>query len=144
MELPNENQVNAGLRHVYTSAATILTLATVVAIVPQESVAPILAALHQIGDGVQQVVGGFSKLSVLVGPIIAGLMIKIAGGSAGIKSQAASLMRMMNSAKPEQAAEAKSAVLTAAVNAPDIQIQGKILAPPEVANAVPSDKVVAK
>lgn len=128
-------QVDAALRHVYTAAGTVLTIGTVVAVVPQESVQPIMDALRQIGDGLHQMIGGFSKLSLIAGPIVIGLMGKIAAGSAGFRNQLASVMR--TAAQPGNM-EAKKEVVAATANA--LTEVDKIVAP-SLADA-PSPKVV--
>ncbi len=128
-------QVDAALRHVYTSAGTVLTIGTVIAVVPQDSVQPIMDALRQIGDGLHQIVGGFSKLTLIAGPIVVGIMAKIAAGSAAFKSQLASVMSF--AAKPGNM-EAKKEVVAATANA--LTEVDKIVAP-SLADA-PSPKVV--
>lgn len=113
-------QVDAGMRHVYTAAGTVFTLAAAVAIIPQDQVQPALDALHQIGDGVKQIMGGFSALWVILGPVVMGFAAK----------------RAMGSATP-------TAQLKAVTSNPDIKINGTIEAPAAVADAVPSNKVVS-
>lgn len=114
-------QVDAGMRHVYTAAGSIFTLLAAVAIIPQDQVQPALNALHQIGDGAKQIMGGFSALWVIIGPVIMGLAAK----------------RAMGSATP-------AAQLKAVTSNPDIKINGTIEAPLAVAAAVPSIQVIAK
>lgn len=114
MQMPTQPQIDAALRHAYTSAGTLLAFAAVVAVIPQESVQPIIDALRQVGDGLQQVFGGASKLAIIVGPIVAGWMAKIAATSASIKNQAASLKASAESPKAAVAETAKTEILAAA------------------------------
>src|SRR6185312_3658978 len=136
MNLPTENQTAAALRHVYTAAATVLGLAAVVAVVPKEQVQPILDSLHQIGDGVQQVIGGFSKLMVIVGPIVGVWMARLAAGSASFKSQLASVAKQASA--PGNPENAKQMVEATA----ELPVVAKVVAP-AIAPEVASDKVVA-
>lgn len=137
MNVPTQAQVSAALRHVYTSAATVLAIGTIVAVVPQDQVQPIMDALRQTGDGLQQVFGGVSKLVLIIGPIIAALSGKAAFASAGFGPQLRSIFNII--AKPGNA-DQKAQVLAATAAIPEVQ---KIVAP-DVAATVPSDKVVAQ
>lgn len=87
MALPTAQQVDAALRHAYTSAGTVLAICALAAVIPKEDVQPILDALHQIGDGLEQVFGGASKLVIIIGPVVAVWMGKIAAAKAGFLSQ---------------------------------------------------------
>jgi hypothetical protein len=136
MNLPTEGQVSAALRHVYTSAGTVLAIGTIVAVVPQDQVQPIMDALRQVGDGLQQVFGGVSKLVIIVGPIVAAWMAKIAATSASFKSQ---LKSVTAAASAPEAVEQKQDMLAATASIPEVE---KIVAP-TVADTVPNDKVVA-
>jgi len=116
----NANVVNAVLRHVGTAGGTTVgVLATLGMISPDDS-AKAVAQLHQMMDGLTQAVGAASQLAVIMGPAFATIMAVFAGRSATLKS-----------------------LLTAVVTHGDIKVEGAIVAPPDVAKVVPSDKVVA-
>lgn len=125
-------QLNAGLRHVYTAAGTALTIGTLLAVIPQESVQPTLDALHQMGDGLQQVFGGASKLVTVLGPVVVAFATKYAVGSASFRSRLAGLVASVNA--PDKAVE--KAALVAAVD----QVPGVAAAAtaPEVQAVMPS------
>lgn len=137
MPLPqiSEGQVNAAMRHVYTSAGTAFAIFALLGVLPQESVQPALDAVHQIGDGLQQVFGGFSKLTVIIGPIVAVWMGKIAASSASFKSQ---LKAVTSTAAQPDAVEEKKAVVAATATLPEV----KQIVSPTLADAIPSAKVV--
>jgi hypothetical protein len=136
VNMPTDAQVSAALRHVYTSAGTVLAIGAIVAVVPQEQVQPIMDALRQVGDGMQQVFGGVSKLVVIVGPIVAAWMAKIAATSASFKSQLRSVTATASA--PANVTE-KVALATATANVPGIV---QVAAAPVIANATPDPKVV--
>lgn len=138
MPLPSANQVDAALRHAYTAAGTVLALGAVVAVVPQESVQPIMDALRQTGDGLQQVFGGMSKLLVIVGPIVGAWMAKIAATKAGFTSQ---LKSVTAAASAPENVEQKKEMLAATASIPEVK---KVIAEPEIAAATPSAKVVSQ
>lgn len=116
-------QVNAALRHGGTAAGTLVTIFTVLGVLSPEQSADVIAAVHQITDGLQQVVGGASKIILIVGPIIAGFAAKGAVNAASLRSI---LTRITDPKRPE------------------VEIEGKIIVPAAVAAAVPSTQVVAK
>lgn len=83
------DEIQSLLRHGYTAAGTALTIGTMIAVIPPDAVQPAIAALHDMGDGLQQAFGGASKLVLLFGPIIAGISTKIAMLAVSLKSQVA-------------------------------------------------------
>lgn len=131
-----DNQVSAALRHVYTSAGTVLAIGTLVAVVPQDQVQPIMDALRETGDGLQHAFGGLSKLIVLVGPIVAVWMAKIAASSASFRSQ---LQSVFSQAATPGNVEQQKAMVVATASIPQVE---KIVAP-TLADA-PSEKVVGQ
>lgn len=86
MNFPSDDSYKALLRHVYTSAGTLLFIGTAIAVVPQDSVQPILNSLHTIGDDVGKLIGDFKALMVLIGPIIIALTAKYAGAAASFQT----------------------------------------------------------
>lgn len=133
----NSNQLNAGLRHVYTAVGTAFTILVALAVIPQDQVQPALDAIHQIGDGIQQIFGGASKLWIILGPIIASLAAKGAVTAASFKNQLKSVTTAAS--KPENT-EAKKEVLASVATIPSVE---KIV-DPTVANFIPNEKVVIK
>lgn len=119
--MPSMPQVNAALRHGVTASATIFTVLGVLAVVPQDQIAGLIQDLHDIQSGLSQAFGGFSKLWIVLGPIAGIWMAKIAGASAGIVSQ-----------------------LKAVTSSKQVKVEGQIVTTPEIAEAVPSEQVVAK
>jgi hypothetical protein len=120
MKLPTSDQVNAGMKHVGTIGATVFTLAAAVGFIPQNQVADLTADFHEVVDGLTQAFGGFSKLALIIGPIAAIWFAKRAVNSQSLTHQ-----------------------LTSVTSHADVKIEGKIVVPADVANAVPSEQVVA-
>jgi hypothetical protein len=89
MKLPSQDVVNSLLRQGYTAAGTAFTIAAMIAVIPQDAVQPAIAALHEIGDGLQQAFGGFSKLVIILGPVVAALSARAAAFAVTLKSQVA-------------------------------------------------------
>lgn len=87
MQMPDQDTINSLLRQGYTAGGTALTIAAMLAVIPQDAVQPAIAALHQVGDGLETAFGGFSKLTILFGPIIVGLSAKAAAFAVSLKSQ---------------------------------------------------------
>lgn len=144
MQLPDQNQVNAGLRHLYTVGGTVLGVAVALGALSADQSAAILTGIHDITDGLQQVVGGVWKISLVAGPVIAIYMGKRAFTSASPESQAKSLVSVANSTSPK-AEQATVAILNAVTKLDNVNVpKGAIEAPAAVANAVPSEAVVPK
>jgi hypothetical protein len=89
MQMPSSDQVSSLLRQGYTAAGTAFTIAAMVAVIPQDAVQPAIAALHEVGDGLQQAFGGVSKLVVILGPVVMGLSARAAAFAVSLKSQVA-------------------------------------------------------
>lgn len=122
MQLPSDAVVNSVLRHIGTGGGAVVgTLATLGFLTPENAQA-VITDMHQIMDGLTQAWGGFSKIAVIAGPAFAAVMAALAARSSTLKSLIASVAQADKDKK--------------------IDIQGAIVAPPDVANAVPSDKVV--
>lgn len=106
----------------------------------------VMDGLTDIWAGLSQAFTGASHIwqvgVIVVGPIITAYLAKKAGNAASTQNQGASLIARSND--PNGAGtEAKAVVLDAATKLQDVKIEGKITAPPEVASAVPSNKVVS-
>ncbi len=87
MNMPTQDEINSLLRHGYTAAGTAFTIAAMIAVIPPDVVQPAIAALHDVGDGLEKAFGGVSKLVVIFGPIIAGLSARAAAFAVSLKSQ---------------------------------------------------------
>jgi hypothetical protein len=163
--LPTENQVNSALRHVGTATGTTVGLFVVLGQLSPEQASSIIAAMHQVTDGLQQAFGGISKISLIIGPLFAAWMALMAGKSAGVKSQLANILKIATSsgAGADQAQagvvaastmvlqsspsiapsqEVKVAILDAAAALPETKGQIKV-SDPALVKATLSDKVVA-
>lgn len=136
MSLPSNDQVSAALRHLYTSAGTVLGMGAALALIPQDQVQPSLDALREVGDGIQKVFGGVSKLLIIVGPLVGVWMAKIAAVRSGLSSQVSSLF---SKASAPENVELKKEVLAATAELPGVE---KVVAP-DVAAEVASEKVTS-
>lgn len=87
MQMPDQDAINSLMRQGYTVGGTAFTIAAMIAIIPQESVQPAIAALHQVGDGLQTAFGGFRSLFLIFGPVAIGLSAKAAAFAVSLKSQ---------------------------------------------------------
>lgn len=134
--MPTENQINAALRHVYTVGGTVLTMAAVVAVIPQDSVQPAIMALHDVGDGLHQAFGGATKLLLIVGPALTAIPGARAFINSGFGKQLASVI---SQAKSSDTREKSEQVAVATATLPEVE---KIVAP-ALADA-PSPKVVSQ
>lgn len=121
LSLPTTGQVNAGLRHAGTAAGTAVTIGAALGMMSSDDAAKVIAALQHVTHGLEEAFGGFATIFVVVGPIAIALFTKGAVAAASLKNQ-----------------------LHAVTTNPDVTIEGQILAPAAVADAVPSDKVVPK
>lgn len=119
MQLPTSGQVNAGLRHLGTAGVTAATLLGALGVLNADQVTSVVASVHQVMDGLTQTFGGISKLVLVLGPVAALWLGKGAVAAASLHSQLKSI-----------------------VSNPNVQVEGKIVVPAKVADAVPSDKVV--
>lgn len=137
MKFPTSAQVIVGVRY----------LAVIWA-----SVSGCLVALHFISGGdATKISDALTQLGTAAASIAQAVTVIIATGStlyAMFKTsptqQAKSLVAAANEAPGANATEAKVAIAQAVVDTKDLTIKGQILAPPEVAKAVPSVQVVSK
>jgi ABC-type transporter Mla subunit MlaD len=117
----NEKVVYSALRHVGTAGATAATIFGVLGLLTPDQVATFTAAMKEVMDGLQQTIGGISKLVVVLGPVFAALMAGLAGSSATLTAQIKSVLANKN-----------------------VELKGTLEVPPAVANSVPSPQVVPK
>lgn len=116
-----QNQTSALVRHAVTAGGTAFTILGAFALLPADQVEPAITALRVIGDDVNKLTGDLGALWLIIGPVAIGLASKGAAFAASLKGQLTSITR-----NP----------------AVEIPPGSKIIAPAEVADAVPSSKVV--
>lgn len=119
MQMPSSEVINAVLRHVGTMGATAVTIFATLGFLSPDNAQAVLADIQQVIAGLKQAYGGFSNLVIVIGPAFAAAMAWFAGNSSTLKT-------LLNRVTTDN----------------NIKIEGQIVAPPEVAKAVPSDKVV--
>jgi len=136
MPLPTENQVNAALRHVGTSAATAITVFTALGFLTPEQSQGIVSAMQDVVAGLQQAFGGFSKIAIIVGPIFATLMAAYAAKSGSASSLVGTLLKMANNNDA-----AKTALVNATTSLPEVE---KVVAPTLAPNPATSPKVTTQ
>lgn len=61
MQWPTTDQINSGLRHVYTATATGTAVAVLIGLSQGQATA-LGVAVHQIGDGIASIIAGVSTL----------------------------------------------------------------------------------
>lgn len=130
------DQVGSGLRHVYTAGGTAFTLMAGLALMPTEQVQPALDALHQIGDGIKQIMGGASALWAIVGPVIIGFAVKAGVMKSSFASQLASVTKQASNGDTA----ARNQMIAATTTIPAVE---KIVAP-TVSSEIPSAKVTSQ
>lgn len=107
----------------------------------------VMDGLTDIWAGLSQAFTGASHIwqvgVIIIGPIVTAYLAKKAGNAASTQNQKDSLIARAND--PNGAGTAANvAVLDAVTQLPGVKIEGKIIAPAAVAEAVPSQQVVAK
>lgn len=127
------DEIQSMLRHGYTAAGTALTIGALIAVVPVDAVQPTIAALHDIGDGLQQAFGGASKIVLFFGPIIMGVSTKIAAIAVSLKSQVAKV----HEAAPQElmnavASQTPGVLAKATATIPGVQVTVSAAAPPSL------------
>lgn len=115
----NANVAASVLRHVGTAGGTAVAIFSTLGYLSPADAKATLAALHQTMDGLQQAVGGVSKLVLVLGPAVAALMAGLAGASSTLRAQLKNL-----------------------TDNKQVKVNGTIEAPPAVAAAVTSPQVV--
>ncbi len=136
MALPTENQVNAALRHVGTSAATATTIFVMLGFLNADQAQGILAAMQDVVAGLQQAFGGFSKIAIIIGPVFATMMATYAAKSGSAASLVGTLLKM---AHKDEAA--KTALVNATTALPEVE---KVVAPALAPNPATSSKVTTQ
>ena len=123
MALPTENQVNAALRHVGTASASVASVFVVLGFLSPEQSAAVIADMQQIVAGLQQAFGGFSKLALVLGPVMATVMATYAAKSGSAASMLGNLIKMTHNSNAPAADEAKAAIVN--VVAPALAVTPK-------------------
>lgn len=113
----SSSSANAALRHAATAGVTIFTVLGALGAVSHDDAVRLVDALHQV-------TGGLTTMVAILGPVAVVFIGKAAAAAASLRGQLKSV--------------------AAADQQGEIHIKGEILAPAAIANAVPSDKVVAK
>lgn len=121
MSLPSQAQVYAALRYAGVITGVVVTGAATLGALPADTAAAIVTSAQKVISDTQTLIGDAWALAVLVAPVITVWLVKIGVSSASLTKQLKSITS--NS---------------------DVQIEGQIKVPANVADAVPSDKVVAK
>jgi hypothetical protein len=142
MNLPTQAQVYAGLRYAGTAAGTIGTIAALAGVTDQQTMQNIVAAFHAVLDDLAKLFGDTSKLVVLVIPVATFWLAKIGYNSASPASQKASVAAQPNTVVVQTSSAATTIAAANAIAAiPEVK---QVVATQAVADATPSDKVVAK
>jgi hypothetical protein len=113
-----EPEVNAALRHLASFGAGAATVLIGFGAISADSAHQAVAAINQVVEGLSQATGGVFKLAVILGPAIATIAARFAAKSASPIAQ-----------------------INAVAANPDVT---KVVTTPEIAGAIPSDKVVSK
>ncbi len=144
MQMPTPIQINVGLRQAAQYAAGGASVLVALGAIPADSAQNLIAGVGQIVDGLNQIVHGFGTVTAVLGPVVAGVLGKIALSRSTPKAQGAALSAAAQDDHSPNAQDAKTAILKAVTELPpEIKIPAPIIAPPEIANAIPSNKVVA-
>lgn len=109
----SQNKLNAGLRYVGTSAATLFTMMGALAILSPDQVAQLGAAIHQLNDSILSAYGALTKMWVILGPIAGIYLTKVGIQSSSIKSLAGKLLNIAAGPASPSAVEAQKAIVTA-------------------------------
>lgn len=110
----------AASRNYLSAVAGAGTVLVVLGAIDSDQAKGLVDGAQQFMDGIGQAVGGAKKILIIVGPVVMGICAKYAGLSATLRGR-----------------------LTSIAADPTVKIEGKIIAPAAVADAVPSNKVVA-
>lgn len=111
MNLPTQLQSNAILGHVATFGGGAVAVFTFLGAIDAETAKSAIAAIKETIDGLQQAIGGVSKLAFLLGPALGATMALFAGRRVSIKSQ----VQAVQTAEPQVVAKAMSEVAPAEV-----------------------------
>lgn len=114
-----QSQTSAVARHVVTAAGTAFTVLAALGFLPSDKAQIVVMKLQDLGEHLTAIVGDVGVLVAILGPVAVGFAMKGAALASSLKGQLSSITRN-----------------------PEVKIEGKIVAPTEVANAVPSPQVV--
>lgn len=136
----NWNQYKAAGKHVASFAAGGIGVAAAMHFITPQQALDANGNITQIVGGLQQVITGIAGIATVLVPIYTALR---SAHNANPTVQAQSLVAVANSGTT-QAVEANAAIANAVIASNDLKLNGTIAAPPAVADAVPSEKVVSK
>jgi hypothetical protein len=111
-------EVSAALRHVASFGAGAATVALTFGAIDPDSAKQAVAAINEVVDGLSRATGGMFKLVVILGPVASAIAARFAAKSASPQAQ-----------------------IEAVAANPDVK---KVITTAQIANAMPSDKVVAQ
>ena len=117
----DQNEVTTALRYAGSAAVWSGGALVFLGVLSPEQSTALIADVHQMTDGLQQAFGGFSKAIVLIAPIVGVYLAKVGVTSSSLTN-----------------------LIKKVIGNDKVQLDGKLIVPSEVANAVPSEKVVAK
>jgi hypothetical protein len=143
MEWPTQSQFNAGFRYAGGYVATGGAVIATMGLLPADKAHAIVDAAQKVLTDLQQLVGDSYLLGALVFPIAMGVIAKMGWNSASTSNQKQSVMAAEPNTVIVKAStpEAATAAASAAALLPQVS---QVLAAKPVADAAPSDKVVAK
>lgn len=110
----------------------------------------LMDSLTEIYNGISQIVHGATSawqiLAVVAAPIIGPILARWASNTAKTSHQVASVQAAVNDPNTNLTTETKAAILTAATALPEVKPEATkiVVSDPVLANAVPSNNVVAK
>jgi hypothetical protein len=143
MQKPTLNQVYTGIRYASGYIATGGAIVVMAGALPADTVHAIVNASQKVLTDLQQLIGDSALLVTLIFPIAMTVIAKLGLNSARPDSQKTAVVAaqpntvVVETSSP--AAAAKAASLIAAI--PEVS---KVVASAAIADAAPSDKVVAK
>lgn len=136
----SQNEINAGLRYIGTSAATAFTVLAVLGQINPDQVKSLTDSMNDFTTGIGMAVGALSKMWIVLGPVAAIWLGKIGMSAASTKGLISGLLKAASEPNATKSVEVKSAILDAAASLPEVASDIRVTDPALAANTI-SEKV---
>jgi hypothetical protein len=128
-----QNKLNAGLRYTGTSAFTLFTILGVLSLITPEQLAELKTQIDVLGQSILTGYGALTKMWIILGPVGAGLMLKLGIQSSTVQALAQKLLGIAKNDQDPKATDAKVAIVSVAADPTVVGPRGGVVASAEIA-----------
>lgn len=132
------------LAQVGSNGMTALTVLGVLGFLSPEQSTALIAAIHEFNDGLVQTFGALGKMWIILGPLVAGIFVKLGISNPTVQNILATLTKAATSGTPTEQKAVQAQIATTTANLPlvegvvskelakDPSTPGNVVAAPEI------------